>query len=102
MAQSSEKDPAIAVPATRHGRRTDWLHAGQALQHVWLLATAHGPRMSPLHQALERPDLREFLSPGPDRTGRMHLLMRLGHGPEGAVTPGSTPGHVFGEGRPNG
>ncbi|WP_371658404.1 hypothetical protein [Streptomyces sp. NBC_00280] len=102
VAQPFEKDPVIAVLATEHDRRADWLRAGQALQHVWLLATAQGLRVSLLHQALEWPDLRESLSPVPDRTGHAQLLMRFGHGPQGAVTPRRAPGPVFGEERPNG
>ncbi|MFF8633583.1 Acg family FMN-binding oxidoreductase [Streptomyces pilosus] len=90
-ARPFETEPVIAVLITEHDRRADWLRAGQALQHVWLLATAHGLRASLLHQALEWPDLRRFLSPKPGRTGHAQMLIRLGYGPEGAASPRRAP-----------
>jgi hypothetical protein len=87
VARPFEAAPVIAVLITEHDRRADWLRAGQALQHVWLLATAHGVRASLLHQALEWADLRRLLSPTPGRPGHAQLLIRLGYGPEGAASP---------------
>lgn len=84
-AQPFEAAPVVAVLNTEHDRRTDWLGAGQALQHVWLVATAHGLRASLLHQALEWPDLRRSLNP--DHTGHAQILIRLGYGPVGAASP---------------
>ncbi|MFD7406830.1 Acg family FMN-binding oxidoreductase [Streptomyces sp. NPDC059866] len=92
-----EAAPVIAVLITEHDRRADWLRAGQALQHVWLLATAHGLRASLLHQALEWPDLRRSLSPTPGRTGHAQMLIRLGYGPEGAASPRRAPRAVLDE-----
>ncbi|MGP3769870.1 Acg family FMN-binding oxidoreductase [Streptomyces sp. SDT5-1] len=86
-AQEFERHPVIAVLSTAHDRRADWLRAGQALQHVLLVATAHGLRTSLLHQAMEWPDLRRALRPAPEHTGHVHMLVRLGHGPEGAAGP---------------
>ncbi|MEU0221823.1 nitroreductase family protein [Streptomyces sp. NPDC006265] len=91
VARPFEAAPVVAVLITEHDRRADWLRAGQALQHVWLLATAHGLRASLLHQGLEWPDLRGFLSPTPGRTGHVQMLIRLGHGPEGAASPRRAP-----------
>ncbi|CAM5566657.1 Acg family FMN-binding oxidoreductase [Streptomyces aurantiogriseus] len=91
IARPFEATPTVAVLITEHDRRTDWLRAGQALQHVWLLATAHGLRASLLHQALEWPDLRSSLSPTPGRTDHVQMLIRLGYGPEGAASPRRTP-----------
>lgn len=88
-AQEFERHPVIAVLSTAHDRRADWLRAGQALQHVLLVATAHGLRTSLLHQAMEWPDLRRTLRPDPEHTGHVHMLVRLGHGPEGAASPRS-------------
>ncbi|OFA37010.1 Acg family FMN-binding oxidoreductase, partial [Streptomyces fradiae] len=45
-----ERRPVIAVLSTTHDRRADWLRAGQALEHVLLVATAEGVRASMLHQ----------------------------------------------------
>ncbi|MGC0400484.1 hypothetical protein RKD27_003128 [Streptomyces sp. SAI-126] len=91
VARPFEAAPVVAVLITEHDRRADWLRAGQALQHVWLLATAHGLRVSLLHQALEWPDLRRSLSPTPGRTGPVQMLIRLGYGPEGPASPRRAP-----------
>ncbi|EPH46485.1 nitroreductase family protein [Streptomyces aurantiacus] len=83
-----EKRPSIAVLSTARDRRVDWLRAGQALERVLLVATAHGVCASLLHQALEWPDLRERLvnEPG-DRTAHAQMVIRLGYGPEGLPSP---------------
>ncbi|MFR9799107.1 Acg family FMN-binding oxidoreductase [Streptomyces sp. MS06] len=87
-ARPFEERPVIVLLSTAHDRRADWLRAGQALERVLLLATAHGVRTSMLHQALEWPDLRAALT-GEDAEGRRHaqMLLRLGYGPEGPRTP---------------
>ncbi|AZP15413.1 Acg family FMN-binding oxidoreductase [Streptomyces aquilus] len=83
-----EQRPAIVVLSTAHDRRTDWLRAGQALERVLLVATAHGVRASLLHQALEWPDLREqSASTADDRRAHAQMVIRLGYGPEGPATP---------------
>jgi len=82
-----ESDPRLILLATRSDDRTDWLRAGQALQHALLLLTLHGLRASMLHQALEWPDLRARMA---DRhTGRRvpQMLLRVGYGPAGFPTP---------------
>ncbi|MFJ4201149.1 Acg family FMN-binding oxidoreductase [Streptomyces sviceus] len=90
-AQDFETTPVIALLTTEHDRRTDWLRAGEALEHVLLVATAHGLRASLLHQPMEWPDLRHDLSPLPDHTGHAQMLIRLGYGPEGPATPRRAP-----------
>lgn len=92
-ARPFETAPAIALLTTAHDRRTDWLRAGQALEHVLLVATAHGLRSSLLHQPMEWADLRRGLSPVPHHTGHAQMLVRLGHGPAGPATPRRAP-HV--------
>ncbi|MEU2209809.1 nitroreductase family protein [Streptomyces hygroscopicus] len=82
-----ESRPAIAVLSTAQDRRTDWLRAGQALEHVLLLATSYGVRASLLHQALEWPDLRWSLSDAHRTPGHVQMLIRLGYGPMGPATP---------------
>ncbi|WP_275558644.1 hypothetical protein [Streptomyces sp. 5-6(2022)] len=79
--------PTIAVLATGQDRRTDWLRAGQALEHVLLLATSHAVRASLLHQALEWSDLRWSLSGAHPAPGHVQMLIRLGYGPVGPATP---------------
>ncbi|MET7695708.1 nitroreductase family protein [Streptomyces sp. NPDC005483] len=90
LAVPFEKRPTIVVLTTAHDRRTDWLRAGQALERVLLLATAHGVRASLLHQALEWPDLRERLVSSADaRPHHAQMVIRLGYGPGGPASPRS-------------
>lgn len=98
-ARPFEKRPFIAVLTTAHDRRTDWLRAGQALEHVLLVATAHGLRASLLHQALEWPDLRALLAPSlTDSRSHPQMLIRLGYGPEGAPSPRRSAQRVLDDG----
>lgn len=87
VSQPFEAEPFVAVLSTQHDRRADWLRAGQALEHVLLVATAHGVRTSLLHQAVEWPDLRRTMSGAAGFAGQVQMLIRLGYGPEGPVTP---------------
>ncbi|MBA6435937.1 Acg family FMN-binding oxidoreductase [Streptomyces sp. GMR22] len=82
-----ESHPTIAVLTTDQDRRTDWLRAGQALEHVLLLATSHAVRASLLHQALEWSDLRWSLGDAHPAPGHVQMLIRLGYGPVGPATP---------------
>ncbi|MFJ9898361.1 Acg family FMN-binding oxidoreductase [Streptomyces sp. NPDC091280] len=84
-ARPFEKRPSVVVLSTLHDRRADWLRAGEALEHVLLVATGHGVRASLLHQALEWPDLREQLADG--RRAHPQMVVRLGYGPEGPASP---------------
>ncbi|GAQ50352.1 Acg family FMN-binding oxidoreductase [Streptomyces acidiscabies] len=98
LSRSFERSPSLVVLSTAHDRRTDWLRAGQALERVLLVATAHGLRASLLHQALEWPDLREQLVPGADgRKAHAQMVIRLGYGPEGAATPRRPVGQAMDE-----
>lgn len=80
-----ERHAQLALLCTGYDRPEDWLRAGQALERVLLLATAHGVRTSALHQALEWPDLRKALLGG--RPGCAQFLIRFGYGPQGPRTP---------------
>ncbi|MGW7520115.1 Acg family FMN-binding oxidoreductase [Streptomyces sp. NPDC054796] len=82
-----ERHPLLAVLSTQHDRRADWLRAGQALERVLLLATAHRLRASLLHQALEWPDLRWALGDAGVPVRHPQMLVRLGYGPPGPATP---------------
>lgn len=82
-----ERHPVIAMLSTGHDRRADWLRAGQALEHVLLVATARGVRASLLHQALEWPDLRWVLRDPRGPMEHVQMLIRLGYGPDGPATP---------------
>jgi nitroreductase len=91
-----EPEPVIALLTTEHDRRADWLRAGQALEHVLLVAAAHGLRTSLLHQPMEWPDLRRSLSRAPAQ-----MLIRLGYGPDGPATPRRAAHKLFATGRPD-
>ncbi|MEZ0090879.1 nitroreductase family protein [Streptacidiphilus sp. EB129] len=82
-----ETHPCILVLTTAHDRRADWLRAGQALQHVLLLATAHHLRSSLLHQMVEWSDLRSAAREPVHGSGHVQMLIRLGYGPEGPASP---------------
>ncbi|MBO1337934.1 nitroreductase family protein [Streptomyces sp. VRA16 Mangrove soil] len=92
-----ERQPVIGLLSTAHDRRTDWLRAGQALQHVLLVATAHDLRTSLLHQAMEWPDLRRRMRPAPEHSGHVHMLVRLGYGPQGPAAPRRAPDRLLQE-----
>jgi hypothetical protein len=82
-----EREPVIAVLSTVHDSRADWLRAGQALEHALLVATSHRVRTSLLHQAVEWTDLRWELRDPHAKPEHVHMLIRLGYGPEGPATP---------------
>ncbi|MCD0484028.1 hypothetical protein LO771_16920 [Streptacidiphilus sp. ASG 303] len=82
-----ESHPHLTVLTTRQDRPVDWLRAGQALEHVLLLLTAHGLRASLLHQALEWPDLRWLLRDPGAAVCSPQMLVRVGYGPQGPATP---------------
>jgi hypothetical protein len=79
--------PQLCTLTTADDEPQDWLRAGQALEHVWLLATVHGLRMSVLHQAVEYADTRWHLRDPEDPPAHVQLVLRLGYGPPGAATP---------------
>ncbi|MEV3858167.1 nitroreductase family protein [Streptomyces sp. NPDC050095] len=93
--EAFEHAPTLGVLTTAHDRRVDWLRSGEALQHVLLLATAHGLRTSLLHQAMEWPDLRARLRAAHRPGDHVQMLVRLGYGPAGPVTPRRAPEHVL-------
>jgi nitroreductase len=74
-----EEQPQLAVLSTPSSSRSDWLHAGQALQRVLLTATVRGIAVSPLTQPLETPDAWLVRNP---RSGIDYpqMILRLGYG----------------------
>ncbi|RAJ46443.1 hypothetical protein K353_00821 [Kitasatospora sp. SolWspMP-SS2h] len=85
--QRFEALPQVATLATRGDTAADWLRAGQALERVWLVATARGLRVSVLHQAVELPDTRRRLCDPDSGFGTVQVVLRVGYGPPGAATP---------------
>ncbi|MEU4114790.1 hypothetical protein AB0F71_09895 [Kitasatospora sp. NPDC028055] len=79
--------PQLVTLTTPGDGPLDWLRTGQALERVWLLATAHGVRLTVWHQALEWPDLCWALRDPAAGPGHVQLVLRVGYGPPGAATP---------------
>ncbi|AQZ63275.1 hypothetical protein BKM31_19020 [[Actinomadura] parvosata subsp. kistnae] len=75
-----EPHPRLAVLTTAGDEPIDWLRAGQALQHVLLVAAGHSLSASFLNQPLDLRDMRHRTDPR-HRRGHPQMIMRLGHGP---------------------
>ncbi|WP_051814503.1 hypothetical protein [Kitasatospora sp. MBT63] len=86
-ARRFEALPQLCTLTTRGDTPPDWLRSGQALEHVWLLATLHGVRLTVLHQAVEWAGTRWALRDPEEGPGHVHAVLRLGYGPPGAATP---------------
>ena len=98
--QRFESHPRLLLLATAADGPADWLRAGQAMQYILLLLTAHGLRASLMYQALEWPDLRWLLrNPSTSESCRPQMLFRVGYGPEGPATPRRPVSEVLAESR---
>lgn len=82
-----EKKPQIALLGTVEDTREEWLKAGQAMQRVLLQATLDGLATSLMSQPLEWPELRSDARDPGSTIGFVHMLIRLGYGPQGRATP---------------
>ncbi|MEU6577564.1 nitroreductase [Streptomyces sp. NPDC046805] len=82
-----ERNPHIALLGTAHDEPADWLRAGQALEHVLLLATLHGLVASMTSQPLEWPELRWVARDPVSAMAHVQMILRLGYGPEGHPSP---------------
>ncbi|MDH6514396.1 nitroreductase [Streptomyces sp. SAI-208] len=82
-----ETSPHLALLGTTRDGPADWLRAGQALERILLLATLNGLATALSSHALERPDLRELARDPASDMGHVHMVLRLGYGPPGTVTP---------------
>jgi hypothetical protein len=82
-----ETYPQLAVLSTHNDEPEDWLQAGQALQHVLLVATACGLSASFFYHLVERDDMHEQESrwwPWPESR---QMVIRLGYGSPAAPVP---------------
>ncbi|MGI5255926.1 Acg family FMN-binding oxidoreductase [Streptomyces angustmyceticus] len=82
-----EEHPQLALLSTTGDTPADWLRAGRALERVLLLATLQGLAGSFATQPVEWPDLRWILRDPRSGTGNVHMILRLGYGPQGPRTP---------------
>jgi hypothetical protein len=77
----------VALLTTPGDLRTDWLRAGQALQRMLLRAAADEVSAAFHTQALEVPELREFIRGRFCGGGHPQMLLRLGRGPMAPAHP---------------
>ncbi|MET7930698.1 nitroreductase family protein [Streptomyces sp. NPDC005349] len=82
-----EEHPQIAMLGTVQDTPADWLRAGQAMQRVLLQATLGGLATSLMSQPLEWQELRSSVRDPSSAIGFVHMVFRLGYGPQGAATP---------------
>ncbi|MEV7910024.1 Acg family FMN-binding oxidoreductase [Streptomyces griseus] len=82
-----EERPQIALLGTETDLSPDWLRAGQAMERVLLQATADGLAASLISQPLEWPELRDLARDPNSTMGYVQMILRLGYGPAGPVTP---------------
>ncbi|HEY7488461.1 MAG TPA: hypothetical protein VH912_28720 [Streptosporangiaceae bacterium] len=71
----------VAMLTTDGDRRSDWLNAGQALQRILLRASADDVSAAFHTQALEVPELREFIRARFCGGAHPQMLLRLGRTP---------------------
>ncbi|MFD5812995.1 Acg family FMN-binding oxidoreductase [Streptomyces sp. NPDC127038] len=82
-----EKNPNIALLGTARDEPVDWLRAGQALERVLLQATTDGLVASITSQPLEWQDIRWAVRDPVSAMAHVQMVIRIGHGPEGAASP---------------
>ncbi|MEV0702294.1 nitroreductase family protein [Saccharopolyspora sp. NPDC050389] len=82
-----ESHPLLVVLCSQHDSREADLRAGQALQRLWLTATARGLVASMLSQVIEVPETCEELRRLLGGSVTPQALLRIGHGAPSAATP---------------
>lgn len=79
--------PLLACLGTARDTPLEWLNAGQALQRVLLIATAHDFHASFLNQPIEVAQLRPALGALSGHKGYPQILLRIGCGAPAKHTP---------------
>jgi nitroreductase len=82
-----EREPQMALLATRYDGPLEWLRAGQAMERVLLEATLHGVSTSLLNQAIEHIGLRWQINDPLGPWNRPQAVIRFGYGPPVPPTP---------------
>jgi len=90
-----EATPQLALLGTVHDTAQDWLRAGQALERVLLEATLRGLATAMTSQPLEWPELRWAVRHPRSETGHVHMVVRLGYGPDTPATPRRPVGEIL-------
>jgi nitroreductase len=87
--------PLLACLGTARDTPLEWLNAGQALQRVLLVVTAHGFHASFLNQPIEVAQLRPALGALAGHKGYPQILLRIGRGRPARQTPRRPPEEVL-------
>jgi nitroreductase len=82
-----EREPQLALLATKYDGPLEWLRAGQAMERVLLEATAHGVSTSLLNQVIEHEGLRWQINDPLGPWNRPQAVIRFGYGPPVPPTP---------------
>jgi hypothetical protein len=82
-----EQFPQLAVLTTEDDEPEDWLRAGEALEHVLLVATLNNVSASFLFQVIERDDMRDSGQRSWPWAEHPQMIIRLGYGTAGIPTP---------------
>ena len=82
-----EAFPQLAVLTTEHDEPEDWLRAGQALERVLLVATAHGVSASFLYHVIELRDMQAEDAPPWPWPENPQMIIRFGYGKRAATAP---------------
>lgn len=91
----ADHSPVLGVLGTSADVPEHWLHAGQALQRVLLLACGGGISASFMNQPIEVEMLRPRVTALLRRTGHAQVVFRLGYGPEPPLMPRRGPDEVL-------
>jgi Nitroreductase family. len=82
-----EQVPQVALLGTEQEGVADWIAAGQALDHVLLLAASEGVSACYLNGPLQVEALRPKVSELLGVPGALHCVLGLGYAPRGRSTP---------------
>jgi nitroreductase len=82
----SADEQCLFLLSTAGDDRLNWLHAGQALERLWLEATRQGYAVSLFSQAIEAPEMRQLLRDKLGVSGYPQLIVRVGHAPSTPVS----------------
>ena len=99
-AEAGQDSHPVVVLTTPGDQPVDWLIAGQALQHMLLLAATRWIFAALYSQPLELPDIRVLVR---DEIATPHfpqMVLRLGHSPISLTTPRRTVAEVIDKGWP--
>ncbi|GAA4616958.1 Acg family FMN-binding oxidoreductase [Saccharopolyspora hordei] len=90
-----ESHPLLVLLCTRGGDPADDLQSGQALQRVWLTATAQGLAASMISQVLEVPETRHEVRELLGGHSTPQALLRIGHGTATTPAPRREPAELL-------